>query len=86
MTQQKRFYIHHEGEFHHNYCVVMSLHDSDHGGVVRIFVGHSKLELHYAAQFFPYQECNYSRILPPNSNGLHYMSDIELHVCDVINF
>ena len=31
------------GEFLHNYCVVLSLHDGNHGGVVRIFVGHSKV-------------------------------------------
>ena len=31
-------YLHHQGEFHHNYCVVVTLHDSDHDGVVRISV------------------------------------------------
>ena len=40
-------------------------HHGDHGGAVRIFVGHSKVVkcllftlFIYAAQFFPYQECN----------------------------
>ena len=37
-ARQKRLYLHHQGEFHHNYCVVVSLHDSDHDGVVRISV------------------------------------------------
>ena len=42
-TQQKRSYLHHQGEFQHNYCVVVSLQHSDHDGVVRIFVGHSEV-------------------------------------------
>ena len=37
-ARQKRLYLHHQGEFHHNYCVVVSLHDSDHDGVVRMSV------------------------------------------------
>ena len=42
------------------------MHDSDHEGVVRIFVCHSYHSnelfiLYYAAQFFPYQECNQSK-------------------------
>jgi len=42
------------------------VHDSDHDGVVRIFVGLSSellgsiIYLHYAEQFFPYQECNHT--------------------------
>ena len=39
-ARQKRSYLHHQGEFQHNYFDFMSLHDSDHDGVVRIFVGH----------------------------------------------
>ena len=45
----------------------MSLHHSDHDGVVRIFVGHLEIVkrlldyLHYAAQFSLYQECNITR-------------------------
>ena len=35
-ARQKRLYLHHQGEFRYNYCVVVSLHDSDHDGVVRI--------------------------------------------------
>jgi len=30
--------VHHQGEFLYNYCKFVSLHDSDHEGVVRIFV------------------------------------------------
>ena len=37
-ARQKRLYLHHQGEFHHNYCAVLSLHDSDHDGVVGISV------------------------------------------------
>ena len=46
--------------------LVVSMHDSDHEpqGVVRIFVdlwGYLHyITLHYTAQFFPYQECNYT--------------------------
>ena len=46
----------------------MSLHDSDHEGIVRFFVALScelggffilyYIILYYAEQFFPYQECN----------------------------
>ena len=38
-ARQKRSYLHHQGEFQH--CTVGIVHDSDHKGVVRIFVGHS---------------------------------------------
>ena len=45
----KALYLHHQGEFQHNYCAVVSLHDSDHvlvmkkdtmyvGGIVYITV------------------------------------------------
>ena len=60
-ARQKCSYLYHQGEFQHNYFDFVSLHHSDHDGVVRIFVGHSEVVkrlLHYAAQFFPYQECN----------------------------
>ena len=63
-ARQKRSYLHHQGEFQHNYFDFVSLHHSDHDGVVRIFVAHSEVVkrylhyLHYAAQFFLYQECN----------------------------
>ena len=42
-ARQKRSYLHHQGEFQHNYFDFVSLHDSDHDGVVRIFVGHSEV-------------------------------------------
>ena len=38
MARQKRSYLHHQGEFQHNYVDFVSLHDSDHDGVVRISV------------------------------------------------
>ena len=78
-AQQKRLYLHHQGEFQHQNCTVGTVHDSDREGVVRIFVRHSYhlnelitlFTRHnfsytrsvinyiiYAAQFFPYQECN----------------------------
>ena len=41
MAQQKHLYLHHQGEFQHQNCTVGTVHDSDHEGVVRIFVGHS---------------------------------------------
>ena len=40
-ARQKRSYLHHQGEFQHQNCTVGTVHDSDHEGVVRIFVGHS---------------------------------------------
>ena len=69
MARQKRSYLHHQGEFQHNYFDFMSLHDSDHDGVVRICTPFLALKrylhyLHYiiyAAQFFLYQECNILR-------------------------
>ena len=49
-ARQKRLYLHRQGEFQHNYFDFVSLHHSDHDGVVRIFVGHSEIVkrlLHY---------------------------------------
>ena len=40
-ARQKRSYLHHQGEFQHQNCTVRTVHDSDHEGVVRIFVRHS---------------------------------------------
>ena len=66
-ARQKRLYVHHQGEFQHKNCTLGSRNDSDHDGVGRFFVGHSQgsvrliiyiIYLHYAAQFFLYQECN----------------------------
>ena len=61
-ARQKRLYLYHHGEFQHQNCAVGLLHGSDHDGVVGISVGHSylanELFIIYAAQFFPYQECN----------------------------
>ena len=60
-SMTKRLYLHHHGDFQHQNCVVGLLHGSDQDGVVRIFVSHSYLSnklFIYAAQFFPYQECN----------------------------
>ena len=66
-ARQKRSYLHHQGEFQHQNCTVGTVHDSDHDGVVRIFVRHSChlnelftliILIIYAAQFFLYQECN----------------------------
>ena len=63
-AQQQRLYLYHQGEFQHQNCTVGTVHDSDHEGVVRIFVRHSYHSnelftlINYAAQFFLYQECN----------------------------
>ena len=40
-ARQKHLYLQHQGEFPNQNCTLGSLHDSDHDGVVRIFVGHS---------------------------------------------
>ena len=42
-ARQKRSYLHHQGEFQHNYFDFVSLHHSDHDGVVRISVRHSEI-------------------------------------------
>jgi len=63
--------LHHQGEFQHQNYKLGSAHDSDHDGIVRVFVGQLfRLNIHttkfslyqkcnYAAQFSLYQECNY---------------------------
>ena len=62
--------LHHQGAFLQDYYTFESSHDGDHDGIVRLFVGLScelggylvyvidYITLHYAAQFFYYQECN----------------------------
>ena len=55
-ARQKRSYLHHQGEFQHQLFSFRSGHDSDHGSLVRIFVGQSQvlkyiIILCYAAQF-----------------------------------
>ena len=42
----KWLYLHHQGEFQYQNCTVGSLHDSDHDGVGRFFVGHSEVVKH----------------------------------------
>ena len=42
-ARQKRSYLYNQGEFQHKYFDFVSLQHSDHGGVVRIFVGHSEV-------------------------------------------
>ena len=42
-ARQKRSYLYHQGEFQHNYFDFISLHHSDHDGVVRISVCHSEI-------------------------------------------
>ena len=39
----KALYLRQQGEFQDNYFDFVSLHDSDHDGVVRTFVGHSEV-------------------------------------------
>ena len=88
-ARQKRSYLHHQGEFQHQNCTVGTVHDSDHDGVVRIFVRHSChwnelftliTLIIYAAQFFPYQECNVTSLRcsrpppPPPHPSLNYCS------------
>ena len=75
-AQQKRLYLHHQGEFQHQNCTVGTVHDSDHEGVVRIFVRHSYHSnelftlINYAAQFFLYQECNHCSLVVASINRL----------------
>ena len=40
-AQQKHMYLHHQGEFQYQNCTVGTVHDSDHEGVVRIFLRRS---------------------------------------------
>ena len=39
MGRQKRSELHNRGEFLHNYYTFESMHNGDHDGIVRIFVG-----------------------------------------------
>ena len=43
MAKDKSVHISNQGEFQHNYFDFVSLHHSDHDGVVRIFVSHSEI-------------------------------------------
>ena len=45
--ETKALYLYHQSEFQHNYFDFVSLHHSDHDGVVRIFVGHSEIVKRY---------------------------------------
>ena len=55
-AQQKRLYLHHQGEFQHQNCTVGTVHESDHEGVVRISVRHSyhsnELFIYYIALYY----------------------------------
>jgi len=64
--RQKNSELHHQGGFLHDYYTFESMHDGDHDGVLRIFVGlpaswlSIKL-INYITRhnFFPYQEFNH---------------------------
>ena len=70
--RQKNSELHHQVEFLCNYYTFESMHDGDHDGIVRLFVGLScelggffslrhrlhYITLHCVEQFFYYQECN----------------------------
>ena len=62
-AQQKRLYLHHHGEFQHQNCTVGTVHDSDHEGVVRIFVRHSyhSNELFTLITLFTWHNFSYTR-------------------------
>ena len=86
MARQK---LYHQGEFQHNYFDFVSLHHSDHDGVVRISVRHSEVVkrfndyiiLYYAAQFFPYQECNNDNGRPGDPYVKTTDKYIQIHTC-----
>ena len=46
-ARQKRSYLLDQGEFQHQFYTFRSVLDSDHGSVVRIFVGQSQVLEHY---------------------------------------
>ena len=54
-ARQKRLYLRHQGEFQHNYFDFVSLHHSDHDGVVRIFVGHSEIVKRLLINYLDYE-------------------------------
>jgi len=39
MATNKSSEVHHQGEYLHNYYMFESVHNGDHNGVVRVFVG-----------------------------------------------
>ena len=67
-TAQQKPYLQHQGEFQHKNCTAGSLHDSDHDGVVRIFVGHSLVvNINYLVyitrhNFFPTRSVTYALV------------------------
>ena len=51
-SRQKCLYLHHRGEFQPNYYMFVSLHDSDHDSVVRIFPTSCEvIKLHYRLDY-----------------------------------
>ena len=60
-ARQKRSYLYHQSEFQHNYFDFVSLHHSDHDGVVRIFVGHSEIVKRLLITLFTRHNFSYTR-------------------------
>ena len=61
---ETKAYLYHQSEFQHNYFDFVSLHHSDHDGVVRIFVAHSevvKRYLHYLIIYITRHNFSYTR-------------------------
>ena len=59
-ARQKRSYLHDQGEFQHQFYTFRSVVDSDHGSVVRIFVGQSQVLEHYIYYLYYITRHNFS--------------------------
>ena len=72
----------HQGEFQCNYFDFMSLHHSNHDGVVRIFVGHSEVVKRYLIIYITRHNFSYTRSVKtgfgPNSKHITHYSSLVL--------
>ena len=73
-ARQNRSYLYHQSEFQHNYFDFVSLHHSDHDGVLRIFVGHSEIVKRLLITLFTRHNFSYTR-----SVTLHYAAQFSLY-------
>ena len=79
---QKRSKLHHRGEFRHNYYTFVSLHDSDHKGVVRIFVALSCELWGYLHYLFTLYKSSGNRT--PGSSFYSYLLDTSVCINQLV--
>ena len=76
-ARQKRSYLYHQGEFQRNYFDFVSLHHSDHDGVVRISVRHSEIVKRFNDYIILYyitrHNFSYTRSVIRLLSGVHFL-------------